>query len=164
MGIDLGAQSSCTKSACPNGVPKITTPCSLVGRFALPLQTMASGSTGCELQHVDIRRLHLAPVPNPSFPLVCLYPGVVPQLHSQLGVNVDDPLRSTHNGDVVKESQEVFVREQTISHGNQSSVLAHRERSWHQWVALLAALSLDDLVSHSQVILPNAWKTAKLYD
>ena len=124
-------------------------------RAASPNDGLRVHSAGCELQHVDVCRLHLTPVPHLSFPLVYLCPSVVPQLRPQLGVNGDDPLRSTHNVDVIKESQKVFVREQTISHGDQSSVLAHCEQSGHQWVALLATLSLDDLMSHSEIILPN---------
>ena len=155
MGIDLHAQMLLHEINMSQRGVKIHDSLFCGGeiRAASPNDGLWVHNAGCELQHVDVRRLHLARVPHPSFPLVHLYPGVVPRMHPQLCVNNDDPLQ--HNVDVIKESQEVFVREPTIFHGDQSSVLTHCEQSGHQWVALRATLSLDDLVSHSKITIPN---------
>ena len=68
------------------------------------------------------RQCCLAPT-DPSSKL-----GVMPQLCPQQGVNVDRTLQTTHDVDIFQESHEVCWKEQSISDGDQSSVLATAKR------------------------------------
>ena len=73
----------------------------------------------------------------------------------QHDVDVDNAIRFACDVDMVQECQQMFVWAQPFSHCDESSVLPQSEQSRHQWVTLLPALSLNNTVHNSHIVLPN---------
>ena len=99
--------------------------------------------------------LHLTTIPHLCLPLVYLDPRMVPKLGPQRRVNVHHAVRATYDVNVVQEGQEVFMGEQPLSCGRQCSVLTDCEKGRHERIALFSALTLDDFVDHTRIVLPN---------
>ena len=94
------------------------------------------------------------PVPDLGLPVMDRNPGVPRALvatqcaHRPRG---EDCIARTQ---VVEESQQTLCGEQLVIDCNQGSVLAECVQCWHQRVALLSSLSLDDLVRDPLIVIP----------
>ena len=110
---------------------------------------------GILLEELNVR-FDTTAVPTLCFVLVDLDARMVPQLSPQHGVDVDNAIRPAYDVDIVQECQQMFVCAQPFPHCDESSVLPQCEQSPHQRVTLLPALSLNDIVHNSPIVLPNS--------
>ena len=81
-------------------------------------------------------------------------PGVLPEGLLHHNVHISHAVRAAQHVQVVMESQQTLCREQLVMDCNQSSVLAECVQCWHQRVALLPSLTLDDLVRDPLIVIP----------
>ena len=125
-----------TNSGCPNGGPSTRMPCWLIGRSALPLQTMESGSASGAALIDDSHRTGKTP-PQLCLPQVHPNPSVLPQLVLERGVDGGNSVRSTHNVDIVQIGKQFLVGAQFSRNCGKSAVPTQPEQGGHWRITLL---------------------------
>ena len=141
-------------SSRPKGAPSTFMPCSEAGISWSLLHSC------CHRQLVDSTVLLTTAIPDLGPATMDVDVGVHLQLLADNLVHRCHTVGSTHQIDVVQESENFLGTQHPVRDRLQALVQTQAEEQRHEWVALLAAFSLGDVVYDPSIILPQTRRRA----